>query len=312
MNTLKSERGLSLSDVNKLYNYDEYRKKTINRTNTVALKEFEKQSKNQQLFNLNENLTNLNTIDVDSESKIEMSTTIKVTTTDEKAKSLKEKAVLKVKKDFSEKLRRNTQVFPPKQPTLDSKQSISETKPSILNPPKKSILEPKKRESSTESSGSYTSLSRSRSRSPPPPPKKVVQPPPPPPAVKMALPPPVSKQQPATKFIPPQPEPAMNGRSDIKSPQNYRQIPGEKTDKIKQNYKFESFQSYYDKEADVLGLACCTCCVPKCKKIENCCRGCSNLVSCPVYCWILFILPLVIAMIIAMIVLALVGAKVIT
>ena len=83
-------------------------------------------------------------------------------------------------------------------------------------------------------------------------------------------------------------------------------------EKLKRNYQFQGFHPYYDREADVLGLACCTCCVPKCKEMTNCCRGCSNLISCPVYCWALFILPIVMGMIIAMITLALIGAKVIT
>jgi hypothetical protein len=60
----------------------------------------------------------------------------------------------------------------------------------------------------------------------------------------------------------------------------------------------KGFRTYYDDEADVLGVDCFMCCNNCWKKCNNICRGCRNAVSCPLYCWICFIGPVFIILII--------------
>lgn len=187
-NSRKDERGLSLSDINKLYNYDTYRKSTINKTETVAINQFDDQVNKKQIVYFYEIYSNLNTInnspadtDYDKDNKMMNN---KVTTTNEVAKNVK-----KTKKDFADKLRKNSMVFPTR----------------------KSSVKPKQRSSSSESessSGSYTSSSRSRS-------PEIKKPPPP----KRAAP---AKPKSPQKFM--QPSPKVTGNKKLTSEEQMEKL----------------------------------------------------------------------------------------
>jgi hypothetical protein len=61
------------------------------------------------------------------------------------------------------------------------------------------------------------------------------------------------------------------------------------------------FHPYYDKETDMLTLQCCTCCIGCWRRIHIRCTGCENFITCPIYCWLLVLLPILLMMIITLI-----------
>lgn len=58
------------------------------------------------------------------------------------------------------------------------------------------------------------------------------------------------------------------------------------------------FHHHYDKKTEIQSLQCCTCCIGCWRKCCSCCSGCENFISCPIYCWILFIMPVFVLLII--------------
>ncbi len=62
------------------------------------------------------------------------------------------------------------------------------------------------------------------------------------------------------------------------------------------------FHPYHDEESDVMALQCSTCCIGCWRNCSHRCTGCENFISCPIYCWMGFILPLIIILFIGFIV----------
>ncbi|CAF0797349.1 unnamed protein product [Brachionus calyciflorus] len=86
----------------------------------------------------------------------------------------------------------------------------------------------------------------------------------------------------------------------------------DKNEKQTVNYFNEGFRTYYDEQADVLGVMCFLCWANCCGRCNNICKGCRNTISCPVYCWVCFIIPIFIILIIGIIICVLFGSNVIS
>ncbi|RNA25991.1 hypothetical protein BpHYR1_052133 [Brachionus plicatilis] len=71
------------------------------------------------------------------------------------------------------------------------------------------------------------------------------------------------------------------------------------------------FHNHYDRETEIQSLQCCTCCIGCWRKCCSCCSGCENFISCPIYCWILFIMPVFLILIIGAIVSTLYATQII-
>ncbi|CAF1078488.1 unnamed protein product, partial [Brachionus calyciflorus] len=71
------------------------------------------------------------------------------------------------------------------------------------------------------------------------------------------------------------------------------------------------FHHHYDKATEIQSLQCCTCCIGCWRNCCDCCSGCENFISCPIYCWLFFIMPIFIILIIGIAVSVLYAAKII-
>ena len=190
------KKGLSLRDVNEQYSYDPYRNRIYSNYKTLSTSL--NQSDRKKSSNFTESLSNFNTI---LSENTNMSNSVATTNNEVK------KNVHKTKKDFANKLRKNSMVFPPRN------KSISQA-PSVKKPASSSS-------SGSESESSYESSASSRSKTPekkPPQQQKVVQPTP-------------------TKFM----EPVLS------PPSKSKLTPEEQVEKLKKNYEFQGFHPYYDK-----------------------------------------------------------------
>lgn len=71
------------------------------------------------------------------------------------------------------------------------------------------------------------------------------------------------------------------------------------------------FHRHFDRKTEIQSLQCCTCCIGCWRKCCSCCSGCENFISCPIYCWILFIVPFFLILIIGVIVTTLYATQII-